>query len=66
MYLRSGEQKISPTVGALNKILCKEEIREASKCCLKQKQTLHLAKLGEEAEAEVEVLHDEEEVRRTL
>ena len=41
------------------------DIREASKRRLEQKQTLHPEKIGEEAEAEVEVLHDVEEARRT-
>ena len=53
--------KISPIVGALCRVLCKGETKEASRCCLEQKQTPHPAKLGEEAEAEVEELRDVEE-----
>ena len=54
----------SPTVGALCRVLCKEETRDALRCRLDQKQTLHPAKLGQEAEAEVEELHYVEEDRR--
>ena len=61
IYPRPGEQQISPTFWALCRVICKEETREASKRRLKQKQTLHPATLGEEAEAEVDVLHDLEE-----
>ena len=53
-----------PTVRALDEVLCTEETREALRCHPGQKQTLHPAKLGQEAEAEVEELHYVEEDRR--
>ena len=62
--LRSGEKKISPTIEALDKDLCRKEIEEALRGCCKQKQIPHPAKLEEEAEAVAEELRDVEVVPR--
>ena len=53
---------MSPIVGALYKVLCTEEIKEASRRRPGQKQTPHPAEL--KVEAEVEELHDVKEVWR--
>ena len=62
IYLQSVEQKISPNIGPLYKVLCIEEIKEALRRCPGGKQTPHPA----EVEVEVEEPHDVEEVRRDL
>ena len=59
IYPRSGEQKISLTIRALCKVLCKEALRR----CHTQTQILHPVGLEGEAEAEVEVVHDVEEAK---
>ena len=57
-------QKISQTIGALDKVLCTEEIKEVSRRRHRQKQIWRPAELKVEAETEIEELHDIEEVRR--